>query len=57
MLADLNDLDRFVRIRVEVHHVAGFLGRLRAGVHRDTGATATGIGSPLISTAAWAVSA
>ena len=35
LLADLDDLDELRRVRVEVHHVAGLLGRLRAGVHGD----------------------
>ena len=35
LLADLDDLDELRRVRVEVDHVAGLLGRLRAGVHRD----------------------
>ena len=33
MLADLHDLDKFRWIRVEIDHVARFLGGLRAGVH------------------------
>ena len=33
LLADLDDLDELRRVRVEVDHVPGFLGRLRAGVH------------------------
>ena len=32
-LADLDHLDELGRVGVEVDHVAGFLGRLRAGVH------------------------
>ena len=35
LLADLDDLHQLRRVRVEVDHVAGFLGRRRAGVHRD----------------------
>ena len=35
MLADFDDLDQLGRIRIEVDHVAGFLGRLRAAVHHD----------------------
>ena len=34
LLAGLDDLDELGRVGVEVDHVAGFLGRLRAGVHR-----------------------
>ena len=34
LLADLDDLDELGRVAVEVHHVAGFARRLRAGVHR-----------------------
>ena len=34
LLADLDDLDQLRRVRVEIDHVAGFLRRLRAGVHR-----------------------
>ena len=33
LLADLDDLDELGRIAVEIDHVAGFLGGLRAGVH------------------------
>ena len=33
LLADLHDLDQLRRVRVEVDHVPGFLGGLRAGVH------------------------
>src|ERR1035437_253632 len=33
LFADLDDLDELRRIRVEVHHIAGFFGGLRAGVH------------------------
>ena len=33
LLADFDDLDQLRRVRIEVHHVAGFLGGLRAGVH------------------------
>ena len=33
LLADLDDLDQLGRIGVEIDHVAGFLGGLRAGVH------------------------
>ena len=33
LFADFDDLDQLRRIGVEVHHVAGFLGGLRAGVH------------------------
>ena len=33
LLADLHDLDQLRRVRVEVDHVPGFLGRLGAGVH------------------------
>ncbi len=36
LLADLDDVDELRRVGVEVDHVAGFLRRLRAGVHRDT---------------------
>ena len=35
LLADLDDLDELGRVGVEVDHVAGLLGRRRAGVHRD----------------------
>ena len=35
LLADLDDLDQLGRIAVEIDHVAGFLGGLRAGVHGD----------------------
>ena len=35
LLADLDDVDELRRVGVEVDHVPGFLGRLRAGVHRD----------------------
>ena len=35
LLADLDDLDELGRVGVEVDHVAGFLGRRRAAVHRD----------------------
>ena len=35
LLADLDDLDELGRIGVEIDHVGGFFGRLRAGVHRD----------------------
>ena len=34
LLADLDDLDELGRVAVEVDHVAGLAGRLRAGVHR-----------------------
>jgi hypothetical protein len=34
LLADLDDLEQLGRVAVEVDHVAGLLGRLRAGVHR-----------------------
>jgi hypothetical protein len=34
LLADLDDLEQLGRVGVEVDHVAGLLGRLRAGVHR-----------------------
>ncbi len=34
LLADLDDVDELGRIGVEVDHVAGLLGGLRAGVHR-----------------------
>ena len=34
LLADLDDLDELGRVRVEIDHVARFLGGLRAGVHR-----------------------
>ena len=34
LLADLDDLDELRRVRVEVDHVAGLLGRGRARVHR-----------------------
>ena len=34
LLPDLDDLDQLRRIRIEIDHVAGFLGGLRAGVHR-----------------------
>ena len=33
LLADLDDLDELRRVRVEVDHVPGLLGRLGAGVH------------------------
>ena len=33
LLADLDDLDELRRVGVEVDHVPGLLGRLRAGVH------------------------
>ncbi len=33
LLADFDDLDELGRVRVEIDHVAGFLGGLRAGVH------------------------
>jgi hypothetical protein len=33
LLADFNHLNELGRIRIEIHHVAGFLGGLRAGVH------------------------
>jgi hypothetical protein len=33
LLADFHDLDQLGRIRVEVDHVAGFLGRRGSGVH------------------------
>ncbi len=36
LLADLDNLDELGRIGVEIDHVAGFLGGLRAGVHGDT---------------------
>ena len=35
LLADLDDVDELRRVRVEVDHVPGLLGRLGAGVHRD----------------------
>ena len=35
LLADRDDLDQLGRVAVEVDHVAGFLGRLRARVHRQ----------------------
>jgi hypothetical protein len=35
LLADLDDLDELGGVGVEVHHVAGLLGRLRPGVHGD----------------------
>ena len=34
LLADLDDLDELRRVGVEVDHVAGLFGGLRAGVHR-----------------------
>ncbi len=34
LLADLDNLDQLGRIRIEVDHVAGFLRRLRTGIHR-----------------------
>ena len=34
MLPDFDNFQKLRRIRVEVHHVAGLLGGLRAGVHR-----------------------
>ena len=36
MLADFDDFDQFRRIIVQVHHVAGFFGGLRTGVHGHT---------------------
>ena len=33
LLADLDDLEQLGRVRVEVDHVAGLFGGLRAGVH------------------------
>ena len=35
LLADLDDLDQFGRIRIEIDHVRRLFGGLRAGVHRD----------------------
>ena len=35
LLADLHHLDQLGRIAVEVDHVAGLLGGLRPGVHRQ----------------------
>ena len=35
LLADLDDLDELGGIGVEIDHVAGFFGGLRAGVHGD----------------------
>jgi hypothetical protein len=34
LFADLDDLEELGRVGVQVHHVAGFFGRRRAGVHR-----------------------
>ncbi len=34
LFSDFDDLDEFRRIGIQVHHVARFLGGLRAGVHR-----------------------
>jgi len=34
LFADLDDFEEFGGIRIQIHHVAGFLRRLRAGVHR-----------------------
>src|SRR6185369_11358590 len=33
LFADFDDLDELGGVRVQIHHVAGFLRRLRAGVH------------------------
>ena len=33
LLADFDDFDELCRIGIEVHHVAGFLGGLGAGIH------------------------
>ncbi len=35
LLADLDDLDELGGVGIQVHHVARFLGGLRAAVHRD----------------------
>ena len=35
LLADLDHLDQLGRVAVQVHHIAGLFGRLRARVHRD----------------------
>ena len=35
LLSDLDDLDELGGVAVEIDHVSGFLGGLRAGVHRD----------------------
>ncbi len=36
LLADLDDLDELGRRAIQIHHVAGLAGRLRAGLHGDT---------------------
>ena len=36
LLADLDDLDELGGVRIEIHHVAGLLGSLRARVHGNT---------------------
>src|SRR5690242_5037829 len=35
LFSDFHHFNEFRRVGIEVHHVAGFLGRLSAGIHRD----------------------
>jgi len=48
LLADLDHVDELGRVRVEVDHVAGLLGRHGAGVHRHADVACARAGASLV---------